>query len=1218
MALSVYNQPCNIYYDPLTDTATISGVTTISVSVGAVPTCNIAEINSKYRIYWGAASDDVLSCDWPLISGTRFKYLDVASDLNNEIITFVKSVSGAYFNTYYRDRDFYVKGYNYDNVRPTDKSRWVLYDDAPITLQLGCQCSLIGVLGNGGEISQSIDSLPPLPPEVPTYTLYNACYNSNISIKIDIDVPTTENATYYSIQRSATSGGTYTEIAKLYVSGGTYIYYDEDTSAETRYYYKVNAINSAYSIPPANVIGIDIKPLPITGLTAVIIDSDYPVLYFSGQTETYDCGSQLIWYMDDVQVATSVATTYVGLFPQPNQDIEITVVVSGATGQYSDVSNIVVLNYPIVISGTPVLSLDNYDEYANEIDLSWTRANANSNKIILQRNLNNGAFTTLFEYVDFPTRNLAHLYKCDESSGTVLTDSVGGSNGTLSFTTFTTGKLGNALRNNNSVTTYTSAHLGNIFHKAINEPFAISLWYKLGVYVDSTPATILSNTNFRFNYSTGNLEIVLVNPVAGNQIKVRKNISLNTDWYNFVITYDGSGLASGFKLFINSVEQILTVQDDNLTPYTPSTDNLVLFNSQIPNNQFNFDQIALYDDIILEQEVDTIYNSGAGKFYDTVTTYVDDAIDYTSKYCYKVYEAIDYWVTDILSPESNAVCQFTTVEVTKPINLYVDEIGFTTVKLHWENTNISGATGNKIEINTTGTTWTEIADISPTATEYVISGLFPTSTYNVSVKVYNNVFDATSDVTTFETLEIIPPTITGGSSTYTTVTINWENAGAYDFMRVVVYGETPLGEIETRWIIYPTAGVTTYTYERLYPDVTYNLYVEVSNLEYGSIYSGIWVKSNIWSESTKPFPPSFCLNASYEVTDTTCGNSNGSVEVASGYTELYDFKLEDYFGNTYPITNEIFSNLPSNYYKLTASPRKDAIYSFSLIYGDPCVFEFIHINDTNTDMSLIGTSIQGEQCGPFDIQYGRIFYNISGITTGTYTLSSIRLNGEVTVISGITDYTEVLLTNVESGCFYSILEHDGGCKLLLPVKCIPSAPIYSLGGIKEIYITTWSDDIDYNYWKTNDDDYFLEFEDKSFFISTKIKNFSSLSGGTLNWYKIPVAGQIVNLSQTLNKVRQGFIFQDELSIAIGKATADKWLQIQRLVSPQNRWLIVVKDNNGFWWTIGYRHGASISVYSFGSGSRGDDNGYSFTFTAQSENKLLTSIDENYVINNILN
>jgi len=257
------------------------------------------------------------------------------------------------------------------------------------------------------------------------------------------------------------------------------------------------------------------------------------------------------------------------------------------------------------------------------------------------------------------------------------------------------------------------------------------------------------------------------------------------------------------------------------------------------------------------------------------------------------------------------------------------------------------------------------------------------------------------------------------------------------------------------------------------------------------------------------------------------------------------------------------------------------------------------------------------QCQPFDVQYGRIFYNVSGLTSGS-TYSFYAFTSDLTLYyqkTGITSTNQFILANALAQCYWVLIRDEvTGCALLLDNRCVPSTTLYSLGGIKKLWITPWSADVDYNFWSTADEDYFLEFEDTSFFLSTKIKEFLSLSGGTIQWYSLPVAGKTVKLSQKLAKVRQGFIFTDTLNVAISQATAAKWQQVSTILNTENKWIFACIDENDFGWCGGYYHGAEIAAYSFASGARGEDDGYQLTISAVSENKILTALDRDYITN----
>ena len=372
-------------------------------------------------------------------------------------------------------------------------------------------------------------------------------------------------------------------------------------------------------------------------------------------------------------------------------------------------------------------------------------------------------------------------------------------------------------------------------------------------------------------------------------------------------------------------------------------------------------------------------------------------------------------------------------------------------------------------------------------------------------------------------------------------------------------------------------------------------------------------------------PPSFCENAPYTISGSTCGNADGKITINdldvlkyTSYFDIYDFTLTDITGGTYTfntVTGEA-TGLTSNYYFLTATVKPEYWY----YYGrETCTFDWIKIEDTDNPAFLVGVSVKPQQCGPFDRQFGRIFYNVSGLTSGN-TYSFYAFTSDLSLYyskTGITSTEDFILANASAECYWVLIRDEvTGCALLLDNRCVPSIPFFSLGGIKKLYLAKWSSDLDYNYWKDSDEDYFLEFEDTSFFTSTKIKEYLSFTGGTtgITWYELPVANKVVKLGQKLEKLRQGFIFTDTLSVAIAKYDAAKWTQMATLLNPENKWIYIMQDADGYYWTGGYLHGAKISAYNFKTGARGEDNGCTLEIQAVSENKLLVNIDENYVIN----
>lgn len=512
------------------------------------------------------------------------------------------------------------------------------------------------------------------------------------------------------------------------------------------------------------------------------------------------------------------------------------------------------------------------------------------------------------------------------------------------------------------------------------------------------------------------------------------------------------------------------------------------------------------------------------------------------------------------------------------------------------------------EIRISGnTTWISGSTLVKNATSYTFTGLSWNTRYEVRFVRIGSEYS--SDIYSFTTPDFkAPSNLIATSVGDKQICLSWTNNTYNDSIDVYYKKE------DTDWVVYETVipTVTGICVNNLSMLTEYSF--AIVN-KYGSytLSTDVLVKT-----TTVKYLPPFCEDGGqYKMTGTTCGNNDSIIQIEEDYTVFYDFVLQDIFGNSYTLTDYYWTGLTSSWYFITATPKE----KYKFYYGNQsCYINWIEISDSNTPLILLSTKIRPQQCGPFDVQYGRIFYNITGLTSGN-TYSFYAFTDDLKPYyskTGITFTEDFLIANAMARCYYGvIIDEVSGCKLLLDIKCVPSVTIFSNNGIKKLYITPWTSNVDYNYWKSSDDDYFLEFEDTSFFTSTKMKEYISLSGGTLTWYKLPVERKVVSVSQKLNKVPQGYIFTDTLSVAISKANADKWTKISRIINPENKWIYVAEDSNGNIWTGGYLYGARIDTYSFDIGARGADNGYKLTFTCVSENKLLTSLDVNYFNNYIV-
>jgi hypothetical protein len=803
----------------------------------------------------------------------------------------------------------------------------------------------------------------------------------------------------------------------------------------------------------------------------------------------------------------------------------------------------------------------------------------------------NNTYTSPSAAVNFKTsydvgKNLVAYFKCDEVSGsTTIVDSINGviATGTTA-NTVTNGKINNGITFTGSTNSRFNTPVGEYAFEG-NQPYSISMWVKQNSFYDGITPVVERQLYCNFNYVGGKTfgydcfltgdNVIYCRMYFANggyqssvQTFTSAPVMQSTNWYLVVVTYDGTVSVDSIKLYINAAQPSVS-HAGTPTGGTASNNNILnignyrIGSTALRNFIGKLDEIGIWDRVLTQDDIDTIYNGGNGLQY----------------------------------PFQN-----------EPIITTTSSITCTGATLNWINSNPSIMVSNYIQL-WNGSTWVTIATVSSGATSYNITGLSPLLTYTYRVTAYDGTNTYPSLGVNLTTLDPTPFNLNA--------VVNYQDAAFTWSINDSGYGTAIRPEIRVLgssiWITKPNLAknATSYTFTGLAWSTDY----EVRFVRIGSEYP-----SQIYNISIEDFiyPIPFCDGTNYLVTGSTCGNGDGRIELNDYlYVVVYDFILNDIDGNTYSITDYYWTGLTASWYTITATPKP----AFESYYGNqPCTLNWIPINDTDTSMSLTSVSIRPVQCQPFDIQYGRIYYNVSGATYAhTYTFSIYTPDKVLYYqLTGITNSNNFVVNNSPAQCYYGVItDETNGCHLLLGYNCVDSKPLFSLGGIKKIWIAKWNDDLEYNYWSTADDDYFLEFDDTSFFTSTKIKEYKSISGGTIQWYSLPVMDKIVKLDQKLEKVRQGFIFTDTLTLAISNANASKWTTFQTLMNPDNKWVYVCIDDNNQAWTGGYRHGGRINTYRFASGGRDEDNGYQFVITAESENKILTAIDNNYIINNII-
>jgi len=90
--------------------------------------------------------------------------------------------------------------------------------------------------------------------------------------------------------------------------------------------------------------------------------------------------------------------------------------------------------------------------------------------------------------------------------------------------------------------------------------------------------------------------------------------------------------------------------------------------------------------------------------------------------------------------------------------------------------------------------------------------------------------------------------------------------------------------------------------------------------------------------------------------------------------------------------------------------------------------------------------------------------------------------------------------------------------------------------------------------------------------------------------------------EVASSVENGTIFYTQtVTASFHKLSYQRRKQLELIA--QNRLFIVVLDNNDNYWVVGYEDGAEVTAASTMTGTaKGDMNGYTITFTADSKNK----------------
>ena len=214
-------------------------------------------------------------------------------------------------------------------------------------------------------------------------------------------------------------------------------------------------------------------------------------------------------------------------------------------------------------------------------------------------------------------------YHFNESAGTLIQDSSPNDRDALFYPgsggAFVAGKLNNAI----SYVGDTYVNCGQIGNFEWDEPFSLEAW----IYFtnDGYPRSIMGHIDRASPTDRGYL--LFTNDgyptlYISSDASISKSIYVygsarvpDAGWHHVVATYDGSGAASGVKIYVDGVLQVMGITIDALAGGTiKSAANFAFGSANLVDWYFfgNIDEAAIYDFVLGQGQISFRYNGGSG------------------------------------------------------------------------------------------------------------------------------------------------------------------------------------------------------------------------------------------------------------------------------------------------------------------------------------------------------------------------------------------------------------------------------------------------------------------------------------------------------------------------------------------------------------------------------------------------------------------------------
>jgi len=254
--------------------------------------------------------------------------------------------------------------------------------------------------------------------------------------------------------------------------------------------------------------------------------------------------------------------------------------------------------------------------YAIDFDMSATEWKIRYNPIL--------SFSQTSGYKNLVLADGAVGYwRLGETSGTQATDELGTNHGTYTNTP-TLGSNGVLSGDTDTSVTFTAANseyvtMGDVLDFERTDPFSLECWFKINTpgLTDRLIAKINFSSPFEgyqiVNHASGYMRFDLING-SGNNITV---ITVATgfddgEWHHVVLTYDGSSSAAGVNIYVDGVDEPLTITADTLSATTLTTNALTIIsmNGAGSYSDTTVDEAAIYDIELTQPQAEHHYNVG--------------------------------------------------------------------------------------------------------------------------------------------------------------------------------------------------------------------------------------------------------------------------------------------------------------------------------------------------------------------------------------------------------------------------------------------------------------------------------------------------------------------------------------------------------------------------------------------------------------------------------